>query len=404
MPSLYDSFLKGIAKSKQWQQQFTESQTSSKAFDDSFLVSAPEIFVQTKESNKLLEQIGERAGASIVAVIGPKRCGKSTAIHQAVKNINDHGDKQDDEDKKFRALYKSCDDNFAKWWEETDFSSTQFFFFDHIYPIWDNFNEQSFQDLLERSKQEEILIIVILDSIEHNRLETRFKPEPITIFGKNLENKKLLFNRPSSLEIEQIIKRRTDFIGRPFVFPREVLTTISIMSLGLPGLALWIARHLFSRLDAQDDKYVLSSSDVHKTAEYLGFIPALRLIMEHNIQNTKQPDLKIEYPIWPVLEPLKEAINEGSTTLLQYLTKIKGTTKSWGPILEEMVLLNHDSKIGAIKRSDLQERTGIKESSLTYQCQNLIKERIVNYSKIGREVFYELRSPIKEALELTFFG
>jgi hypothetical protein len=176
------------------------------------------------------------------------------------------------------------------------------------------------------------------------------------------------------------------------------------LSLGLPGLALWIARHLFSRLDAQDDKYVLSSSDVHKTAEYLGFIPALRLIMEHNIQNTKQPDLKIEYPIWPVLEPLKEAINEGSTTLLQYLTKIKGTTKSWGPILEEMVLLNHDSKIGAIKRSDLQERTGIKESSLTYQCQNLIKERIVNYSKIGREVFYELRSPIKEALELTFFG
>ena len=404
MPSLYDSFLKGIAKSKQWQQQFTESQTSSKAFDDSFLILAPEIFVSTKESHKLLEQIGERASASIVAVIGSKLCGKSTAIHQAVQNINDNGHKQDDKNKIFRALYKSCDDNFAKWWEETDFSSTQFFFFDHIYPIWDNFDEQSFQDLLERSKQDEILIIVILDSIEHYQLEKRFKHESITIFGKNLEKKKLQFNHPSSLEIEQIIKRRADFIGRPFVFPREVLSTISILSLGLPGLALWISRHLFSRLDDQDDKYVLSSSDVHKTAEYLGFIPALRLIMEHNLQNTKHPDLKNENTIWPVLDPLKEAISDGSTALLQYLTQIKGTTKSWGPILKEMVLLNHDSKIGAIKRSDLQERTGIKESSLTYQCQNLIKEKIITYSKIGREVFYELRSPVKEALELTLYG
>ncbi len=97
--------------------------------------------------------------------------------------------------------------------------------------------------------------------------------------------------------------------------------------------------------------------------------------MEHNIQNTKQPDLKNENPIWPVLDPLKEAINEGSTTLLQYLTKTKGTTKSWGPILEEMLLLNHET--GNIKRSDLQERTGVKESSLTYQCQNLIREKIL---------------------------
>lgn len=402
MPSLYDSFLKGIAKSKEWQQHFTESQTSSKVFDDNFLVSEPEVFVPTKESHKLIEQIGKRAGASLVAVIGPKRCGKSTAIQQAVKIINDNGEKQLDEDKRFKALYKSYDDNIARWWEETDFSSTQFFFFDHIYPSWNNFTEQSFQDLLERSKQKKILIIVILDSIEHSWLESRFKPEPITIFGQKLEKKEIIFNHPSSIEVERIIKRRAEFIGRPFVFPREVLSTIGILSLGLPGLALWITRHLFSRLDDQDDKYVLSTSDVHKTAEYLGFIPALRLIMEHNLQNTKQPDLKNESPIWPVLDPLKEAINEGSSTLLQYLTKVKGNTKSWKPILKEMLLLDH--KTGDIKRSDLQERTGIKESSLTYQCQNLIRDRIINYYKTGREVYYELRSPVKEALELSHFG
>ena len=146
----------------------------------------------------------------------------------------------------------------------------------------------------------------------------------------------------------------------------------------------------------------MTTHSAHHTAEILGFSPALKLIIEHNLRYTLQPDHNVKKQVWPILEPLKEGINEGSSTLLQYLTKIKGISKSWLPILEEMLLLNHET--GNVKRSDLQERTGIKESSLTYQCQNLIKEKIVNYSKVGREVYYELRSPIKEALELTFFS
>jgi hypothetical protein len=335
-----------------------------------------------------------------MAVIGPKRSGKSSTIQQIVNSINEYEESKTTNDDQNKAIYKAYDDNFWSWWDETDFSMTQIFFFDHIYPIWQNFTEQSFQDLLKRSKKHNILVVVILDSVEHHWLKLKSKSKPILIFGKRPYE--FSFKHPSPLEIVNIIKKRTEYIGKPNLFSLEILTTLGTISLGLPGLALWLCRHLISLVNGQEEKVELTTHSAHHTAEILGFSPALKLIIEHNLRYTLQPDHNVKKQVWPILEPLKEGINEGSSTLLQYLTKIKGISKSWYPILEEMLLLNHET--GNIKRSDLQERTGIKESSLTYQCQNLIKENIVTYSKVGREVYYELRSPIKEALEITFFG
>ena len=84
--------------------------------------------------------------------------------------------------------------------------------------------------------------------------------------------------------------------------------------------------------------------------------------------------------------------------LIEDLENTKKSGKSSKNILGEIIILAQNN--GEIKRSELQERTGIKESSLTYQCQKLVKDKIVSYSRDGREVYYQLQSPVKEALEL----
>jgi hypothetical protein len=400
LPSLYDSFLKGKEEAKEWQQHFQEVRNYSKVFEENFASSSPDVFFPTKESHRLIRSIGKiRNSVPFMTVIGPKRSGKSHTTQQIVRNINESEERKLKDEEKIKAIYKSYDENFWDWWDEADFSSNQIFFFDHIYPIWRNFTEQSFKDLLIRSKSSNILVVVILDSIEHYWLKRRLKSESLSIFGQKPHE--FNFKHPSKSEIINIVKKRTEFIGKPHLLTSEVLTTLSTISLGLPGLVLWLCRHLISQSNVQEEKLEISTHSVHQAAEILGFPPALKLI-EHNHRYTQQPDYKNEKHVWPILDPLKEALNEDSTTLLHYLEKTKGITKSWLPLLEEIMLLNHEA--GNIRRSDLQERTGIKESSLTYQCQNLIKEKIINYSKTGREVFYELRSPIKEALELTFFG
>jgi hypothetical protein len=316
--------------------------------------------------------------------MGSDRSGKTTAVRQIVKALNQRRGEN-------YSQYRSYDSQFWDWWEEADFNSTQLFFFDNIYPIWNHLTRQSLSDLTNRSNHERILVVTILNSIEHHWLRLSHNTSRIKIF--DTEPFEFHFKRASPDEIGKIIKKRAEYFGEPSLFSQEVIDAIQIRSLGLPGLALWLVRNAILNYENQEKKEITPAL-IHKTAQYLGFDPALKIVYEHDLQSSQKDEDKI----WPELQ--KE--NSDSSPLMQSLAQSRNITDSWKPLLEEMLLLTQQND--EVKRSELQERTGIKESSLTYQCQNLVKEKIVVYAKKGREVFYELRTPVKEALELTLFA
>lgn len=347
----------------------------------------------TNEVHKLSQLLGQILNASSsqdelcsqVTVIGPYRCGKSTSVQQITNELNKNLGKD-------YAQYRAYDSHFWSWWEETEFTSSQIFFFDDIYPIWSHLTQQSLEDLTNRSSHERVLIVTILNSIERHWLRFSQNTSRIKIF--DIDPYEFHFKRPSTLEIKKIIRKRAEYLGKPNLLSPQVLDAIQKRSLGLPGLALWLTRNTILDLENQE-KVELTPSLVHKTAEYLGFNPALKIIYEHDFESSQQDDEKI----WPELH---KSNNLDSSPLIQSLDQLKSISNSWKPLLEEMLLLAQQND--GIKRSELQERTGIKESSLTYQCQNLVKEKIITYSKKGREVFYQLRTPVKEALELILFA
>lgn len=351
--------------------------------------------MKTEEVARLSERLGQISSSEEICpqvlVIGPQRSGKSTAVRQIANELNQHRGKD-------YAQYIAYDSLFWSWWEEADFKSTRFFFFDNTYPIWSHLTRQSYEDLLNRTSHDRILVVTVLNSIERQWLQLSQKTSRIRIF--DTEPFEFRFKRPSPLEIQNIIKNRTESLGKPNLFPVEVLKAIGELSLGLPGLALWLVRNILSDLEIQENHKKITPVLVHKTAQLLGFGPALKIILEHDLHSVHQEESGNR--VWPVLQLLQERSNQDLSPLTQSLNQLKGITKSWKSLLEEMILLTQQND--TIKRSELQERTGIKESSLTYQCQNLIREKIITYSKSGREVFYQVRTPVKEALELALFS
>lgn len=327
----------------------------------------------------------EDENSEIPLIIGPQRSGKSTTICQISNILCERRGKD-------YAQYRAYDSHFWSWWEEADFSSTQIFFFDNIYPIWSHLTNQSYEDLADRSNfDNRIIVVLVLNSIEYQSLRLMHEPSKITVFDK--VPYEYYFKRPSLLEIENIVRKRAELLGKPGLFPSDVLKAIGGLSLGLPGLALWLARNLISACENQEKSHQFTPELVHKIAQYLGFKPALKLILEHDLYSSNQ--IEISDKVWPALQ---EVSTVDSSSLIQTLRQSKSSIKSWKPLLEEIILLSLQDD--NIPRSELQERTGIKESSLTYQCQNLVNQRVVTYSKSGREVSYQLRTPVKEALEL----
>ncbi|UCE12596.1 MAG: hypothetical protein JSV04_10415 [Candidatus Heimdallarchaeota archaeon] len=390
--NLYDAFKEGESRAKEWKEKIKGARSLADAFEDNFVFLSPDTFVNTEAANRLSVRIGEVSKSEeIITIIGPQRSGKSTAVRQLANELNEHQGKG-------YAQYVEYDSHFWSWWEETDFKSTKFFFFDNIYPIWANLTRKSYLDLLNRSDHPRVLIVNIINSTEHHWLRFSHKTSRVSIFGT--EPFEFHFKRPSILEIENIIKARAESLGKLSLFPAETLKTIGELSLGLPGLALWLVRSVIADFENQENQQKIPSALVHKVAQFLGFVPALKIILEHDLRSLYQEESGNR--VWPVLQLLQESSGMDSTPLTQSLKESKGITTSWKPLLEEMLLLTQQND--TIRRSELQERTGIKESSLTYQCQNLIKEKIITYSKSGREVFYQLRTPVKEALELALFN
>ncbi|MHA1330596.1 MAG: hypothetical protein ACTSR2_05935 [Candidatus Hodarchaeales archaeon] len=397
MPSIFDSFQQGQEKSEDWKQQFQNNRAIYNSLQDEFIDNYPEAFVMTQEAHRLSKLLGQVTEASKnmetsphISIVGPQRSGKSTIAKMITNEINANK-------KENFVLYMPYNSDFWNSWEETDFSSTKIFFFDNVFPICNHLTKETLNNLIERSKYDTIIVVTIFNSIERHWLQLSHASPQINLFGT--DSFEFLFQRPTISENIGILKKRLEVIGKANVIPSNTLETIVILSLGLPGLALWIARNLILQAKNNDPSGKLEPINALQMAEYLGFTPALKLIVESNLEATQNYLTKKE--IWPIIQPLKENVTDGSSQLLSQLEKVEMTTKSSKSLLEHMVLLAQDNE--EIKRSDLQEKSGFKESSLTYQCQKLVKEKIVTYSKDGREVYYKLRSPVKEALETLLF-
>jgi len=400
MPTLFDSFQKGQKESKDWKLQFETSRSLSNFFTDEFLDNYPSLFVTTTEALRLSQLLGQITEASKeinetpqINVIGPHRSGKTAIVKEIMRELNQNQYSN-------YVKYLSYNDDFWSHWEEENFTSTQIVFLDHIYPIWNHFTSHSLTDLKERSSNEHIIVVALLSSLEHHWLRIAQNSPIIKLFEK--EPYEYLFKRPLIQETDLIIQKRLENAGMPELLSQAVLKTISIISLSLPGLALWITRYLLSQPEERLKTQEINPTYIHDLATYLGFKPALKIIMESNSEISGVNEAVSNYNSWPFLEPLKKLQKQGSSSLLSELETFKLATKTSKSILEEILILARNN--GEIKRSELLERTGIKESSLTYQCQKLVKERIVSYSKAGRDVYYHIESPVKEALELILLN
>ncbi|MHA2176486.1 MAG: ArsR/SmtB family transcription factor, partial [Candidatus Hodarchaeales archaeon] len=354
----------------------------------------PSTYTNTAEIHRITHLLGQIVNTPVsssnvksISLIGPNRIGKTSATQIITEEINEKLGIN-------YAQYKKYDEHFWDWWEETDLENTQILFLDNIFPVWNDLTSSSFQDLLMRSKFERIIIVTILDSLEHSWLELKHKTTVPEIFGQ--KPYEVNFRRAKIIEIKEILKRRLESIGKLNLLSPEIIEAISILSLGLPGLALWICRRIpQERLDPNSD-VKLSIKEFYELLPNLNFKPALRIVMENNLQVSQELKAIPDNKIWPLVEPLSNI----SSDIGQSLKQVKKIASTRLPILEEILIL--DSIFGTVKRSDLQERTGIKDSSLTYQCQQLVRENIISYFKEGREVYYQLNSPMKEALELLF--
>ncbi len=388
-------FLEGKKHSRHWREQLNFSQMLNRIFQDDFLESFPQCYVNTTEIQRLSHLLGQMVNATplpneilSLTLLGPQRIGKSSAARFISHEINTIISSN-------YSRYVKYDQHFWEWWEETDFSQTQIFFLDEIFPIWDDLSFDSFQDLLRRSKYDKIVVVTLLNTIEDHWLRRSSKSEELVLFG----HKPLFFHfkRPNQSEIQQILEKRMVIIESSRFLSQNVLRYASILSFGLPGLALWLMRKLPLRIIERNQIQRISLEEFQEVVSRLNFEKAIKLILDNNSRIIQEDKDESSREYWPILNPLKEL----SPSFVRSLSRIKKDLVPKKGILEEMILLDYLE--GSIQRSELQERSGIKDSSLTYQCQILLKSGIISYFKEGREVYYRLSSPVKEVLELLYF-
>ena len=395
MVSPGNSFLEGKKHSRHWREQLNFAQMLNAIFQDDFPLSFPQCYVNTSEIQRLSHLLGQMVNATplpneifSLTLLGAQRIGKSSAARFISQEINEIIGPN-------YSQYVKYDHQFWEWWEETDFSQTQIFFFDEIFPIWDDLSLTSFQDLRQRSKYDNIIVVTLLNSIEDHWLRKKSKSEELVLFG----HKPLFFHfkKPDQSEIQQMLENRIGFLESTRFLPQNVIRYASVLSFGLPGLALWLLRNIPLKVVDRNQVQKLTLEDFQAVVSRLNFEKALKLIIDNNSRIIQEDNDESGGEFWPIIDPLKDI----SPSFVRSLSRIKKNILPKKRILEEMIVLDYLE--GSIQRSELQERSGIKDSSLTYQCQTLLKSGIISYFKEGRDVYYRLSSPVKEVLEMLFF-
>ncbi|NHJ00819.1 MAG: transcriptional regulator [Candidatus Heimdallarchaeota archaeon] len=353
------------------------------SFTDQFAQKNPNAVVSTKTIENLAKLIRDLLyGFNInphnihqLIVIGPDRVGKSTALDSIAKSYNHIKGPN----------YMQVFHGESTFWddlEKRNFEDTRIFAFDGAIPKIKLSENLSIEDyLLKESNKDSILLISAVNSQDYKLIRSKHS------LLDRIPCESFFFNPCSISEITEIINTRLKIIGRPHPFRTEVIETLGVLSFGLPGLALWFVREVIELYQHIWPQIFTDPYQIYKIASFFDFGPVIKLLNEVD-------------RFRPIIQELTSSPHASS--LLENLNFRHKLNKSWKPVLEEMLVLN--SQEGIIKRSDLQERTGIKDSSLTYQCQRLVQEKIVKYEKEGREVNYQIKTPVREALELSFYA
>ncbi len=367
--------------------QFDETTIWSKVFDNQYLHDEPNVFIETSAYKQLLGQLSglisriQTYSHDIhhLVVVGPDHVGKSSALQDIADYINQVEENSPTFMQFLRKTRKEDDSDVADIYSlvhSLNFEKTCILALDD-FELKQNTVNWIGDYVHSQSKFDKVLIISTLNLRQY-----------LNLYGK--KNSVPLVERfdflPCSInEVVEIINNRLENIGYSNFIPRDVLTTLGALSFGLPGLALWFIQSVIHQ--SQDPAVFTDNARIHKIASFLDYSPALRVLSEINRYRLYIHELTT---ISPQESPLVQAISS------QY--KIN---KSWNELIKTIL----ESPDSTVQRSELQERDGIaKDSSLTYQCQRLVQDKIVKYEKNGRNVNYSIITPVKEALELTLYN
>lgn len=415
--------------------------TFSGIFYNDYVNNVPEAYVDSTSSfkkfmsniNWLLDQNKSRA----VFLIGPTRSGTSAAMRHLkyLTNIE-----QEDYVKYFDYEESSVIDSdypshvdeklssLDNWWTNTDFSETKIILMDNlpvgIFNWFENISEP-LDDLKSRSNHDEILVIISMNKMMLSYLRDKSLDYEPTVFGMVPDI--IHFQRAKRHEIKDMLKRRMNANGqqRSRPFTDSIIEIICNLSLGLPGLALWLCRSAlkFQKRWDKPDQFI-------NFIEHIGLFSSLKLI--RTISSDGSAIFGVDtWPFLQILQKIKisqtksqKLISETGTInyLTQYLTNNKKRLISdfnhpYASIRVELLkkIAVTSIETDLVPRSTLKplfviEKEGetsnvekVQESKLTYHTQKLIHERAIKLWKSGKETLYSLRSPMKEAVEFALF-
>ena len=367
--------------------QFDETTIWSRVFDDQYLHEEPNVFVETSAYKQLLGQLSglisriQTYSHNIhhLVVVGPDQVGKSSAIQDIADYINHVEENSPTFMQVLRKSKQEVDSQVTDIYSlvhSLNFEETRILALDdfELKPNTVNWIGDYVQS---QSKFEKVLIISTLNLRQYLYLHGKMNSATLV--------ERFDFLPCSIDEVIEIINKRLENIGYANFIPENVLTTLGALSFGLPGLALWLIQNVINQ--SQDPVIFSDNSRIHKIATFLDYSPALRVLHEINRYRFYIHELTTNSP--------------QDSPLVQGLSSQYKINKSWNELIKTIL----ESPDSTVQRSELQERDGIaKDSSLTYQCQRLVQEKIVKYEKNGRNVNYSIITPVKEALELSLYN
>lgn len=314
-------------------------------------------------------------------VVGPGDVGKTIALKYAARLFNEEmeelghmadyidakswilNNNNENPDKGEVADFKN---GFDQWLVDTDFSKTSALIIDHADMVLERLDVYC-REIRAEVGEKPFCIVCVLSPLVYDlmlqdipEIKDEFFADVLWIRPmKKEEIIPLLKTRMDSVRMENFTKESKDAEITPFT--EESLNLIAEHSFGLPGLALYIARECMRQ--AHDfGKDIIDKDIVDFSARALGFDVA-RQIVEGKLKFSKT----------------KREILESVVIRGRFATIQKGVTGQ-----------------------ELLQKLEVAPSTLSYHFQDMSSKGVLVGARIGLNVFYRVKRPVKDALEIIF--